>query len=186
MTYWLLANKWLHSAALHTTTNQHINMPQLKRKTISLLHMNYTVANYPPSPSICLGPCKRSPYQTRMLHPPIYKPSHTTQSDETLESLEWRWEREHQYVTHLPYLSQRRSTKVAARNGGTPFDAVDCYVVSWVEGTIDSRVVSMVELVTTWNWNGISDIYFTDLTEFQHAVYSWISREREQVSVVSV
>ena len=88
--------------------------------------MNYTVANYPPSPSICLGPCKRSPYQTPMLHPPIYKPSHTTQSDETLQSLE----REHQYVTHLPYLSQRRSTKVAARNGGTPFDAVVCYVVS--------------------------------------------------------
>ena len=43
-----------------------------------------------------------------------------------------------------------------------------------------------VELVTTWNWNGISDIYFTDLTEFQHACSTQLDIEGKRASKRSI
>ena len=140
MTYWLTNDS--HSATLHTTTNPHMNMLQLKRKTRSLLH-NYTVARYPPPPSICLRPCKLSHHQTvsEKVRDESLAPHTTVWSwlGETLHSLEWRGERDQQYVTHLTYLSQRRSTKVAARKWRHPPTLL--FVVSFPE---------WVDLGMTW------------------------------------
>ena len=115
----------------HTATKENYKF------TLGLL-LYHTVTNYPPSPTSVSG--HTSSLLTKqwwgqsqcLVHPPINPHTVLSWLDETLQSLEWRGERYHQYVTCLTYLSQRRIHEGSAqKNRGR---TLWIHVISWVGG----------------------------------------------------